>query len=99
MQKPLPLRLPSDPNQGFSMTRSEILSLMNTVLAKRGRAPVTGEAQAVREANFRSLDFSEVALRIETAIGKELAFDAASMRRIETVKDVLDFFEQAASAG
>lgn len=75
------------------MTRSEILDLMNMVLAKRGRAVITGEAQTTREANFRSLDFSEVALRIETAIGEELAFDAASMRRIETVKDVLDFFE------
>lgn len=80
------------------MTRSEILDLMNMVLAKRGRAAITGEAQTTREANFRSLDFSEVALRIETAIGEELAFDAASMRRIETVRDVLDFFEGAAKA-
>lgn len=80
------------------MTRSDILALMNMVLAKRGRAAITGEAQAVREANFRSLDFSEVALRIETQIDRELAFDAAAMRRIETVKDVLDFFE-AATAG
>lgn len=77
------------------MTRSEILDLMNLVLAKRSRAAITGEAQTVRDANFRSLDFSEVALRIETQIGAELAFDAASMRRIETVKDVLDFFEAA----
>ncbi len=80
------------------MTRSDILAMMNMVLAKRGRAAITGEAQAVRAANFRSLDFSEVALRIETQVGRELAFDAASMRRIETVKDVLDFFE-AATAG
>ncbi|MGA0543591.1 hypothetical protein [Neotabrizicola sp. VNH66] len=80
------------------MTRSEILDLMNTVLAKRGRASITGEAQTTREANFRSLDFSEVALRIETRIDRELAFDAASMRRIETVKDVLDFFEAATAA-
>lgn len=80
------------------MTRAEILDLMNTVLAKRGRPAITGEAQSVREANFRSLDFSEVALRIETAIDRELSFDAASMRRIETVKDVLDFFEDATQA-
>lgn len=80
------------------MTRSDILDLMNMVLAKRGRPAITAETQTTREANFRSLDFSEVALRIETRIGAELAFDAASMRRIETVKDVLDFFE-AATAG
>ncbi|WP_435257302.1 hypothetical protein ACSBLW_14435 [Thioclava sp. FR2] len=80
------------------MTRSDILALMNTVLAKRGRAPVSAETQTTRDANFRSLDFSEVALRIETSLGRELAFDAASMRRIETVKDVLDFFEDATKA-
>lgn len=80
------------------MTRTDILALMNTVLAKRGRPTITSETQTVRDANFRSLDFSEVALRIETSVGRELAFDAASMRRIETVMDVLNFFEEATKA-
>jgi acyl carrier protein len=77
------------------MQRSDILKLMNTVLLKRGRAEITSQTQTTRDAGFRSLDFSETALRIETMIGAELAFDAASMRRIETVADVLDFFEAA----
>lgn len=77
------------------MQRSDILKLMNTVLVKRGRAEITAPTQTTRDAGFRSLDFSETALRIETMIGAELAFDAASMRRIETVADVLDFFEAA----
>lgn len=76
------------------MTRSEILAIMNHVMLKRGRSEISSETKTTREANFRSLDFSEVALRIETKIGKELVFDAATMRRIETVKDVLDFFEK-----
>lgn len=76
------------------MDRSEILALMNMVMVKRGRAEITDEAVTTRDANFRSLDFSEVALRIETKVGTELAFDAASMRQIETVKDVVDFFEE-----
>jgi len=80
------------------MERSEILALMNAVMVKRGRPEIAGEDQTTRDANFRSLDFSEVALRIETKIGRELAFDAASMRRIETVKDVLDFFGDATRA-
>lgn len=75
------------------MTRAEILEIMNHVMVKRGRAAITDESQTTRAANFRSLDFSEVALRLETKIGTELVFDAAAMRRIETVKDVLDFFE------
>ena len=75
------------------MTRSEILAIMNHVMVKRGHLEISDQTKTTREANFRSLDFSEVALRIETQIGRELVFDAATMRRIETVKDVLDFFE------
>lgn len=75
------------------MTRSEILEVMNFVMVKRGRKEISAETKTTREVNFRSLDFSEVALRVEAKIGKELVFDAATMRQIETVKDVLDFFE------
>ncbi|SLN70201.1 Acyl carrier protein [Roseovarius gaetbuli] len=77
------------------MIRSDILDLMNMVMKKRGREPLADEGQSTREAGFRSLDFSEVALRIESKVGRELSFEAASMRQIETVKDVLDFFEEA----
>ena len=80
------------------MERTEILSIMNMIMTKKGRAEITDESQNTREVNFRSLDFSETALRIEVKIGRELSFDAASMRKIETVKDVLDFFEEATKA-
>lgn len=75
------------------MIRSEILQIMNFVMVKRGREEISAETKTTREVNFRSLDFSEVALRVEAKIGRELVFDAATMRQIETVKDVLDFFE------
>ncbi|MDQ4111832.1 MAG: acyl carrier protein, partial [Actinomycetota bacterium] len=39
---------------------------------------------------FRSLDFSELALRVEDEIGDELNFEAAGLRSIETIGDVLD---------
>jgi acyl carrier protein len=79
------------------MTRSEILAIMNYVMVKRGRPEISDETKRTRDVNFRSLDFSEVALRVEKKIGKELAFDAATMRRIETIKDVVDFFETVAN--
>ena len=75
------------------MIRSEILAIMNHIMLKRGRPKISDETKTTREVNFRSLDFSEVALRVENKIGKELVFDAATMRKIETIKDVLDFFE------
>jgi acyl carrier protein len=80
------------------MERTEILNIMNMIMTKKGRAEITDESQNTREVNFRSLDFSETALRIEFKIGTELSFEAASMRKIETVKDVLDFFEEATKA-
>lgn len=80
------------------MERTEILSIMNMIMTKKNRAEITDETQATRDVNFRSLDFSEAALRIEFKIGRELTFDAASMRKIETVKDVLDFFEESTKA-
>lgn len=80
------------------MERTEILNIMNFIMKKKGRAEIADETQATRDVNFRSLDFSETALRIEHKIGRELTFDAASMRKIETVKDVLDFFEETTKA-
>jgi len=80
------------------MNRTDILTIMNAVMTKRGRQQLVAETQTTRSAGFRSLDFSETALRIEVVIGREMAFDAASMRQIETIRDVLDFFEDATRA-
>ncbi len=80
------------------MERAEIIQIMNLVMTKRGRPPIVDVSKTTREVNFRSLDFSETALRIENEIGRELAFDAASMRNIVTAKDVVDFFEKVVLA-
>jgi len=77
------------------MERTEIKALIDNVLQAQGKEPVVNEAQTTRELGFRSLDFSEVALRIELQIGRELNFEAAQLRTITTVADVLDFFEAA----
>jgi acyl carrier protein len=77
------------------MDRSQIKQLMDAILARQGKAPVTEENVSLRDAGFRSLDFSELALRVERAVGRELNFDAALMRSIATVADVLNFFETA----
>ncbi|MBX9741135.1 MAG: hypothetical protein K2X62_13720 [Beijerinckiaceae bacterium] len=80
------------------MTREQVLGLINLVLKKNGRTETTDSETGLREAGFRSLDFSEVALRIEDSLDRELSFEASSMRRITTIKDVIDFFENATSA-
>jgi acyl carrier protein len=77
------------------MTRDEVRATMNRILERQGKAPLRDERQTLRELGFRSLDFSELALRVEQARGHELGFDAAKLRAIECAGDVLDFFANA----
>jgi acyl carrier protein len=78
------------------MEREEILELINRVLANREKGPVPDDETPIADVGFRSLDFSEVALRIEDEVEHELNFSAASMRRITTIRDVIDFLISAA---
>lgn len=77
------------------MERTQIKELMNGILSRQGKPPVGEESAPLRDVGFRSLDFSELALRVERGVGRELNFDAALMRSISTVADVLNFFESA----
>jgi acyl carrier protein len=81
------------------MEREEVLQVINLVLANKGRTGASDDNTSLRDAGLRSLDFSEVALRVEDTIGRELNFEASLMRRITTVKDVIDFFVSAADVG
>ena len=69
----------------------------NRSLPGKENLRISMAAQALDGIGFRSLDFSELALRVETTSGVTLTFDAAPLRAIRTVDDVLDFL-QAASA-
>lgn len=63
---------------------------MGEVLAVQGKTLPDDEAARLADIGFRSLDFSELALRVEDETGGELNFEAAGLRRIDTVGDVLD---------
>ncbi|MBM7085966.1 acyl carrier protein [Micromonospora sp. MMS20-R2-29] len=67
---------------------------MAQVVRNQGRVLPDDDATDLREIGFRSLDFSELALRVEDATGEELNFDAPGLRRIATVGDVLDFLAE-----
>ena len=75
------------------MDRDGIRQIMITVLGAQGKDLPDDDSTELRDIGFRSLDFSEVALRVEDAVGIELNFDAPELRRIATVGDVLDFLE------
>ena len=75
------------------MDRDRIRALMAEVLAAQGKSLQANESADLREIGFRSLDFSELALRVEDEVAVELNFDAPELRRITTVGDVLDFLQ------
>jgi acyl carrier protein len=77
------------------MQRTEILAMMKEILQRQGKTAAFDEETPLRDVGFRSLDFSELALRVEMVSGKQLSFDAAPLRAIRTVRDVLNFMEQA----
>lgn len=64
--------------------------MMAQVLATQGKTLPEDDSADLRAIGFRSLDFSELALRVEDEVGDELNFDAAGLRQINTVGDVLD---------
>jgi acyl carrier protein len=80
---------------GETMSRDDILAQFGSLLDRRGlTGDYTPETQ-LSDIGFRSLDFSELSIRIEEQHGQDLNFDAALLRRIETVDDVIRFFEVA----
>ncbi len=80
------------------LTRAQLREQMADVMANQGKSLPEGEATPLRDIGFRSLDFSELALRVEDELGQELNFDAPGLRQIFTVGDVLDFLHQLQSA-
>ena len=73
--------------------RAQVRELMALVLATRDVKLPDDDATELREIGFRSLDFSELALRVEDEIDRELNFDAPGLRSINTVGDVLDLID------
>lgn len=70
---------------------------MGEVLDAQGKSLPEDDASALSDIGFRSLDFSELALRVEDEVDDELNFDAAGLRQINTVGDVLDLITEIAA--
>jgi acyl carrier protein len=81
-----------------ALSRDEVRALMADVLAAQGKSAPEGDDVELESIGFRSLDFSELALRVEDEVGTELNFDAPELRSIRTVGDVLDFLDQLQAA-
>ncbi len=77
-----------------AVSREQLRALMGEVLATQGKTLPDDDAAQLSDIGFRSLDFSELALRVEDEIDDELNFDAAGLRQINTIGDVLDLLTE-----
>lgn len=80
------------------LSRDKVKEMMAEVLRRQNKELPQSEETALDEIGFRSLDFSELALRVEDELDEELNFDAPGLRSIRTVADVLDFIDELQQA-
>ncbi len=73
-----------------TVPRDRLRALMGEILAAQGNELPADDGALLADIGFRSLDFSELALRVEDEIDEELNFDALGLRQITTIGDVLD---------
>ena len=77
------------------MDKRAVTELIKLILEKQGKeVPELGDEVLLRTINFRSLDFSELCLRVEQQIGRELNFEYCSAR-LMVGQDVCEFIATA----
>jgi acyl carrier protein len=74
-----------------------ILTELRELYERRGIAVEPTPELELAELGFRSLDFAELALRLEERLGRELNFAGAQLRRLVTVGDVVDLLRASAA--
>jgi acyl carrier protein len=77
------------------MDQSEIVELIRQMQERRGRSTAFTKESGLRDIGFESIDFAELAVRLEDGTNKRLNFSALEFRQIQTVADVAGFFAEA----
>ncbi|MGW6930957.1 acyl carrier protein [Lentzea sp. NPDC054927] len=73
-----------------AVARSELRALLEDLLRTQGKPlPVTDD-HTLADLGFSSLDLAELTVRLEDRAGGELALEAAEIRPLATVGDLLD---------
>jgi acyl carrier protein len=79
------------------LDEDSIVTELRAIYARRGVDIDLASDTELSELGFRSLDFSELALRLEERLGRELDFAGVELRRLATVGDVVDLLRASAS--
>ena len=75
------------------LTRSDLRVRLRDFLAERGIDQAFDESSSLQELGISSLEFAEMTVRLEEELGEEGEVPADQIRRIQTVGELLDYFE------
>lgn len=73
-----------------SISRDTLLGMVTEVMRSQGKPPPGEDTHSLADLGFSSLDLAELTVRLEDVAGYELAVEAAEIRPLGTVGDLLD---------
>lgn len=73
-----------------AISRDTLLGMVTDVMRSQGKPAPTEDSDGLAELGFSSLDLAELTVRLEDLAGNELAVEAAEIRPLGTVGDLLD---------
>lgn len=73
-----------------AISRDVLRSLVDQVLQKQGKSFPVGETDRLLDLGLSSLDLAELTVRLEDLAGGELFVEAAEIRPLDTVGDLID---------
>jgi acyl carrier protein len=80
------------------MGEEEIEREVQALCDRRGLALHVDRSTRLADVGLRSLDVSELAIRVEERLGRELNVGAAVLRRLDTVDDLVQYLRSAVEA-
>lgn len=79
------------------MTKERIVELINQLLKRQNKPLLTNLKVTSREAQFRSLDFAELTVKIELELGYTLDYGNLLIKYLENMEDTINVIMQAIS--
>ncbi len=83
---------------GTLLSRNEARSMLEDLLRTQSRALPDRDDVALADLGLTSLDVAELTVRLEDQVGEEVALEAAVIRPLHTVNDLLDLLTALQSA-
>ncbi len=79
---------------GALLSRSAARTMLEDLLHAQSKVIPESDDLALSDLGFTSLDLAELTVRLEDQVGGEVALEAAAIRPLRTVSDLLDLLAE-----